>query len=134
MKKKLIVILSFFLFLANNAQEYSQQDVQRYSAYYSNGMQYLKNQQFSSAINEFRKVLRFSPYDPTIQGALANAYLARAEYIRNTTKEVKKALVDYKSAYFYSKFWKDTPQSQSMASLSNTCLRHIVDLEKRFDD
>lgn len=67
MKKRTIIALSLFLFLSMNynafADEYSQQDVQRYSAYYSNGMEYLKNQQFSSAINEFRKVLRFSPYD-----------------------------------------------------------------------
>ncbi|MBQ8848057.1 MAG: tetratricopeptide repeat protein [Candidatus Gastranaerophilales bacterium] len=131
MKKKIIVILSLFLFLSSNAQEYSQQDVQRYSAYYSNGMQYFKNQQYSSAINEFRKVLRFSPYDETIQDALANAYLARAQYYKTTTKELKKALNDYKSAYFYSKYWKNTTQSQSMASLSNTSLKEILDLEKK---
>ena len=125
MKKKIIVILSLFLFLSSNAQEYSQQDVQRYSAYYSNGMQYFKNQQYSSAINEFRKVLRFSPYDETIQDALANAYLARAQYYKTTTKELKKALNDYKSAYFYAKYWKKNPQG-NILSLANSSLKETV--------
>ena len=75
MKKRIVLALSLTL-LVNNLvfAEISQQDVQRYSAYYSNGMQYLKNQQFSSAIVEFKKVLRFSPYDLTIQQALAKAF------------------------------------------------------------
>ena len=88
MNKKFFVALSVSLLFACNYCAYgevSQQDVQRYSAYYSNGMQYLKNQQYSSAISEFRKVLRFSPYDTTIQEAITNAYLARAQYYRNTT-------------------------------------------------
>ena len=75
MKKKIITILAICLFFSANAQEISQQDAQRYSVYYSNGMEYLKNQQYSSAIVEFRKVLRFSPYDETIKEALANAYI-----------------------------------------------------------
>ena len=91
MKKKIVIILAFFMFLSVNANQYTQQDAQRYSAYYSNGMQYYQNQQFSSAITEFKKVLRFSPYDATIQEALANSYLARAQYYRTTTKEIKKA-------------------------------------------
>ena len=71
MKKRIIIALAITLFLNNFADaQVSQQEAQRYSAYYSNGMQYLKNQQFSSAIVEFKKVLRFSPYDLTIQEAL----------------------------------------------------------------
>lgn len=103
--KKTIIALSLLLFLSANAAQYSQADAQRFSAYYSNGLEYLKNNQYSSAINEFRKVLRFSPYDATIKDALVNAYLARAQYYKQTTKEYKKALNDYKSAYFYAKYW-----------------------------
>jgi Tfp pilus assembly protein PilF len=131
MKKRIITFLAITLFLYNYANaEISQQDAQRYSTYYSNGMQYLKNQQFSSAIVEFKKVLRFSPYDLTIQEALANAYYARAQYYRTTTKEIKKALIDCKSAYFYAKYWnKET--SQNLTSLANSCLKDINDFEKR---
>ena len=131
MKKRIIVALAVTLFLFNYANaEVSQQDAQRYSAYYSNGMQYLKNQQFSSAIVEFKKVLRFSPYDLTIQQALASAYYARAQYYRSTTKEIKKALVDCKSAYFYAKYWNNQI-SDSLNSLASACLKDINDFEKR---
>ena len=108
MKKRIVLATSLILFLNSCVfADVSQKDIQRYSAYYSNGMQYLKNQQFSSAISEFRKVLRFSPYDETIQKALVNAYYARAQYFYKTTKETKKALIDYKNAYFYAKYWNN---------------------------
>ncbi len=129
--KKLVVVLSVLLFLNGNfgvAKEVSQADIQRYSAYYSNGMQFFKNQQFSSAITEFKKVLRFSPYDKTTQNALANTYYARAQYYQKQTKEYKKALLDYKSAYFYAKYWQDTPLDSNLISSS---LKEINDLEKR---
>ncbi|MBQ2984152.1 MAG: tetratricopeptide repeat protein [Candidatus Gastranaerophilales bacterium] len=132
MKKKIIVIFAIFLFFASVAKEYTQQDAQRYSAYYSNGMQYLQNQQFNSAINEFRKVLRFSPYDATVQDALINSYYARAQYYKNTTKEWKKALYDYKSAYFYAKYWKKNPQG-NILSLANSSLNEIKEIEKRLN-
>lgn len=128
MKKGIIFILSLTLFLNTNVfADVSQQDIQRYSAYYSNGMQYFKNQQFSSAISEFRKVLRFSPYDETIRTALVNAYYARAQYFHKTTKETKKALIDYKSAYFYAKYWNNS----SNVDLANSALGEINSLEKR---
>ncbi len=129
--KKLIVILSVFLFLSSYAYNPTQEDVQRFSAYYSNGMQYFKNGQFSSSIVEFKKVLRFSPYDVTVQDALINAYLARANYYNKTTKEYKKALNDYKSAYFYAKNWKDGSMSQTIAQGANSALSEIKDLEKK---
>ena len=136
MKKRITVALSVLLFLNFNYNlafaEISQNDIQRYSAYYSNGMQYLKNQQYSSAISEFRKVLRFSPYDSTIQEALANAYYARGQYFRQTTKEIKKAIVDYKSAYFYAKYWNKS-DSANLNALANNCLKAIEDLEKRLN-
>ena len=131
MRRKIIIIFAAFLFFCANAKEFSQEDVQRYSAYYSNGMEYFKNQQYSSAIIEFRKVLRFSPYDETIQEKLANAYIARAQQYKSQTKEYKKALNDYKSAVFYAKYWKQTSPSQSMLSLANSATGEINSLEKR---
>ena len=134
MNKKIVLALTLALFLNLNYANanISQQDAQRYSAYYSNGMDYLKNQQFSSAIIEFKKVLRFSPYDETIQNALANAYYARAQYFRTTTKEIKKAIVDYKSACFYSKYWNNST-NQELASLAITAQNAINSLEKRIE-
>ena len=130
MKKKLIVSLALLLCLSAYPEEVTQQDVQRFSSYYSNGMEYLKNQQYSSAITEFRKVLRFSPYDPIVQGALANAYMARAQYYKDTTKEYKKALVDYKSVYFYTKLWSKNPDN-SLLQMASSAKKEISDLEKK---
>ncbi|MBR5304647.1 MAG: tetratricopeptide repeat protein [Candidatus Gastranaerophilales bacterium] len=128
MKKRIVLAIGIALFLSSNVlADVSQRDIQRYSAYYSNGMQYLKNQQFSSAISEFRKVLRFSPYDETIQNALVNAYYARAQYFHKTTKEAKKALVDYKNAYFYAKYWNNGID----ANLANSIFNEINSLEKK---
>ncbi len=132
MNKKIIVATSLFLLTTSLAlADVSQQDVQRYSAYYSNGMQYLKNGQYSSSISEFKKVLRFSPYDATTREALANAYIARAEYYRQTTKELKKALDDYKSAYFYSKYWQNDSQSAPLTQLANNAQGEINSIERR---
>lgn len=135
--KKIIVILSLFLFLSANyqvlAKEYSQADIQRYSTYYSNGMQYMNNAQYSSAIIEFKKVLRFSPYDATTQTSLANAYLARAQYYKQTTRELKKALNDYKSACFYAKYWSTTNQTNTLNQLASSAQKEISDLEKRLN-
>jgi len=133
MQKKFIITIAILMFLNANAQEISQQDVQRFSAYYSNGMQNLKNQQYSSAIVDFKKVLRFSPYDTTVQEALVNSYLARAQYYRQTTKEIKKAIVDYKSAYFYARNWSKSELTSSMAQAANISLKAISELEKRLD-
>ena len=128
MKKRIVLAIGIALFLSSKVlADVSQRDIQRYSAYYSNGMQYLKNQQFSSAISEFRKVLRFSPYDETIQNALVNAYYARAQYFHKTTKEAKKALVDYKNAYFYAKYWNNGID----ANLANSIFNEINSLEKK---
>ena len=85
MKKKLIIGIALLLLSCKASfADVSAADAQRYSAYYSNGMQYLKNSQYSSAISEFKKVLRFSPYDEMVQSALAQSYIARAQYYKQT--------------------------------------------------
>ena len=135
MKKRIIVVLSLFLFLTFNYKtlaDVSQADIQRYSAYYTNGVQYLNNNQYSSAILEFKKVLRFLPYDTTTQTSIANAYYARAQYYKQQTREFKKALTDYKSALFYAKYWKNE-QNQTLNQLANNAQREINDLEKKLN-
>lgn len=133
---KKILVLSMCVLLSGNfaySREVSQQDVQRYSTYYSNGLEYMKNSQYSSAIIEFKKVLRFSPYDSMTQSAIVNAYCARATHFKQTTKEYKKALNDFKSAAFYSKYWNEKQQNQTLATIANSSTREIADLEKRLN-
>lgn len=132
MKKTLFFLLSLAI-ISNYQVSFgapTNEDIQRYSAYYSNGMQNLKNQQFSSAISDFKKVLRFSPYDDTTKGALVNAYFARGQNYKQQTKEYKKALNDYKSAYFYATLWSKN-NSQTVLSIANSAQKEINDLEKR---
>lgn len=132
---KKILILSMSMLLSINyahSREVSQQDVQRYSTYYSNGLEYMKNAQYSSAIIELKKVLRFSPYDSMTQNAIVNAYCARANHFKQTTKEYKKALNDYKSAVFYAKYW-NKQQNQSLAQIASSSIKEISDLEKRLN-
>lgn len=133
---KKIIVLSMCLLLSSNyalSREVSQQDVQRYSTYYSNGLEYIKNEQYSSAIIEFKKVLRFSPYDSMTQNAIIQAYCARAQYFKQTTKEYKKALNDYKSAVFYAKYWNNQVQNQTLLTVANSAQKEINDLEKRLN-
>ncbi len=137
-KKRLVIIFALFLFINCNhinAAEYSASDAQRFSAYYSNGLQYLNDGQYTSAINEFKKVLRVSPYDTTIQEALANAYYKRAKYYRTQTKEIKKALVDLKSANFYAKYWSkdNSSQNPNLAQIATSSAKEINELEKRLN-
>lgn len=129
--KKLVITLFLLSLISAYAQDISQADVQRFSAYYSNGMGYLQNGQYSSAISEFRKVLRFSPYDTMLREALINSYAARAQYYRQTTKEIKKAVNDDKSAVFYARYWSKEAPKGSIAQIANSAQHEINDLEKR---
>lgn len=80
---------------------------ERYNVYYNNGVNLYKQNKYTDAINEFKKVLRFVPYDATVKKALYTAYISRAEYFLNTEKQPKKAILDLKSALFYMKYWDE---------------------------
>lgn len=88
--------------------------------------QLMKNHQYSSAIFEYKKVLRNDSNDLQAKVGLINAYLARASYYANTTKELYKASYDIKSALFYLEYFNgkeldeatDKAISQNRANLS----------------
>lgn len=71
------------------------------SQYYTEGQNYYKNSQYSSAIKSFRTALRENPDDFSSKVGLINSYISRAEYYNNTEKNTQKALNDLKSAVFY---------------------------------
>ncbi len=131
-KKTIILALFLFLALSAHSREISQEDIQRFSTYYANGQEYMKNSQYSNAIVEYKKVLRFAPADLMTQKAMVEAYLARAQYNRNTLKEYKKAINDYKSAVFYAKYWTGK-QEQNLSSIIASASKDINDLEKKFN-
>ena len=97
MRKRLIVAFAAMMFFTNltYAQQPTQEEIQKYNLYFNNGVSYLKNKRYSSAIVEFKKVLRFQPYDATVRQSLCSAYLARAQYYLDEEKNPKKAITDF---------------------------------------
>ncbi len=85
---------------------------ERLNVYYNNGVVYFKDGKYSSAILEFKKVLRQRPYDKTVRYALSDVYLARAKYYNDKEKAYRKAINDYRSALTYLKYWDDEDQSK----------------------
>lgn len=92
---------------------------------------YLMQNQYSSAIAEFKKALRINFMDNSARIGLINSYLARATYYANQEKNYNKAANDFRSALFYLKMYPLTEQdiqnsigmvSSATANL-NQCLK-----------
>lgn len=101
---------------------------ERLNIYYNNGVTNFKDKKYSSAILEFKKVLRNRPYDKTVQNALAMSYLARANYYTNTEKSYKKGIVDLRSTITYLELWNGEidPSKQSAALNAKNSLKSLT--------
>lgn len=112
MKNKMMAAL-FLLMAMNISQIPSIAEPMEYSqagtTYYNNGVQYLKTNQFTNAIIEFRKALRENPLDKSAKIQLVNAYLSRAQYYNNKAFDYNKAANDIRSAIFYMKYYEVQP-------------------------
>ena len=109
--KKALFLLVLMLLLSPCTFAYTNDNPERVNIYYNNGVTYFKDKKYSSAILEFKKVIRQRPYDKTVQNALAMAYLARAQYYIDSEKAYKKAINDLRSALTYLKYWDGAPDS-----------------------
>lgn len=127
MKKAILLLLFLALVQAPIFADTSE----RINIYYSNGITYFKDKKFSSAILEFKKVLRLRPYDYTVQNALAMAYLARAQYYTDTEKSFKKAINDYRSALLYINYWNEEPEA-SKKVIAQSAKEKLVSLERAY--
>ncbi len=104
-----------------------------FAQHYDAAQNYLTQNQYSSAIVEFRKALRINYLDNSARIGLVNAYLARATYYANQDKNYEKAANDFRSAIFYLKIYPSKEQSvQNSAGMIasanenlNQCLRVI---------
>ena len=110
MKKFLLSICFVAILLANTSiafgdDEYSDDSVAPENAYYTQGMQYLQNAQYSSAINSLKKALRENPSDLSSKISLTNAYISRAAYYNNKNNDYQHAANDLRSALFYMKYY-----------------------------
>lgn len=110
--KKILSI--FILFIAIQNYAFSQtvyDDNYQENPNYIQGNKYLKNSQYSSAINEFKKALRTNPNDISSIIGLSNSYSMRAAYYNNTVKATDNAISDLKSALFFLKYFSANEQN-----------------------
>lgn len=101
------IFLSIFLFLSLFTNVAFADDEYVENAYYDQGMQFLQNSQYTSAIVSFKKALRENPFDISSKIGLTNAYISRAAYFNNKSYEYQKAANDLRSALFYIKYYDD---------------------------
>lgn len=120
--KRILRFLVCVLFIQNSvfAQTVYDDNYQE-NPNYVQGLKYLDNSQYSSAINEFKKAIRTNPNDASSLIGLSNAYNMRAQYYNNTVKAVDNAISDLKSALFFVKYFPatgvNTASSQAIESM-----------------
>lgn len=104
----LLMMINTAVFADDNIINVSDYD-SNLSAYYTNGVAFLKTHQYTNAITEFRKALRENPQEKSSRIQLVNAYLARAQYYNNKAADYNKAANDLRSAIFYMKYYEYAP-------------------------
>lgn len=132
MRRKVVGIVSAVVLAVSavNVPVYSASS-QVFEQYYNSAQNYLAQNQYSSAIVEFRKALRINYMDNSARIGLINSFLARAAYYANTEKNYDKAANDFRSAIFYMKIYpvKEQTIANSTAMIAsahqnlNQCLR-----------
>jgi len=90
-----------------------------FAEHYNAAQNYLTQNQYSSAIVEFRKALRINYLDNSARIGIINAYLARATHYANTEKNFEKAANDFRSALFYFKMYPDDERDVQNYSIRN---------------
>ena len=122
MKKRLIVAFAAMMFFTNltYAQQPTQEEIQKYNLYFNNGVSYLKNKRYTSAI-------------ATVRQSLCSAYLARAQYYLDEEKNPKKAITDLKSALFYMKYWESEQNSPQLTSMISSTQSSLLSLQKKYE-
>lgn len=101
--------------------------------HYNAAQNFMTQNQYSSAIVEFRKAMRINYLDNSARIGIVNAYLARATHYANTEKDYERAANDFRSALFYLKMYPDNEQDvqnsigmiQSATGNLNQCLKVI---------
>ena len=104
-----------------------------FAQHYDAAQNYLMQNQYSSAIVEFRKALRINFLDNSARIGIINSYLARATYYANQEKNYEKAANDFRSALFYLRIFPNKDQTiqnsagmiTSAAENLNQCLKVI---------
>ena len=133
MKKKLLGTVCFLSVITLLCQNVYAAPAGAFVQHYEAAQNFLMQNQYSSAIVEFRKAMKINYLDNSARIGLVNAYLARATYYANQDKNYEKAANDFRSAIFYLKIYPNKEQSvQNSAGMIasandnlNQCLRVI---------
>ena len=128
MKKRVLVTMFLLaaMGLCAGAQEpvipvaYQGDYPEQVSTFYTNGMAYMKANQYTNAITEFRKALRENSADKSSRIQLVNSYLMRAQYYNNQATDYNKAANDLRSAIFYMKYYDNSPVDAQYITDLNT--------------
>ena len=86
-----------------------------FSEHYTQGQEYLKNYQYSSAIQEFQNALKINYMDNSARIGLVNSYLANGAFLANKQKDYENAANNYRSALFYLLYYADANSANSGA-------------------
>lgn len=82
------------------------------SFYFTQGQNFYKGGQYTSAIKSFRKALRENPLDSSSEIGIINSYISRAKYYNDSVNMPQKAIADLKSALFYFVCFDETSRSK----------------------
>ena len=86
-----------------------------FSEHYTQGQEYLKNYQYSSAIQEFQNALKINYLDNSARIGLVNSYLANGAFLANKQKDYNGAANCYRSALFYLLYYPEGTSTGSAA-------------------
>ena len=103
-----VCFLLILVLLAGNSAFSAQ--IGAFTQHYNAAQEFLAQNQYSSAIAEFKKALRINYLDNSVRIGLINSYLARASYFANQEKNFDKAANDFRSALFYLKIYPQNEQ------------------------
>lgn len=131
---KKTILYSLILFFAFSGAVFAYDDDETYvpNAYYESGMQYLQNNQYTSAISEFKKALRENPTDTSAKIGLINSYISRAAYYNNKSAEYQKAANDLRSALFYMKYYDNLAGDYNTTQAMNSAQENLDALLSTF--
>ena len=98
--------------------------------HFEEGQQSLHQNQYSTAIIEFKKALRINYLDNSAKIGLINAYLARGAYYGTTAEDWEAATNDFRAALFYMKYYGNITNANNAASIISQATSN---LEKCYD-
>ena len=96
-----------------------------FKEHYEAGQAYFLQDQYSSAILEFKKALRINYLDNSARIAIINSYLARGESYANGVHAYEKAANDFRSALFYLKYYTNDQNAQNSLSAINAAVNNL---------